>query len=46
MKEKTEAIKITIYPSQVKKVKRIALEGYDGNFSMALRKIIDKFKEE
>lgn len=45
MKNKTEAIKVTLRPSQIKKVKRIAKKDYEGNFSLTLRVMIDKFKE-
>ena len=46
MVNKTEAIKVTLRPTQIKKVKRIAREDYEGNFSLALRVIIDKHGEK
>lgn len=46
MTNKTEAIKITLRPSQIQKVKRVAKEDYEGNFSLTLRVMIDKFEEE
>lgn len=46
MNNKTEAVKITLRPSQIKKVKRVAKKDYEGNFSLTLRVMIDKFKEE
>ena len=39
--QKTEALKVTLYPKQIKKVKDLANSKYDGNASLALRKIID-----
>lgn len=45
MVNKTEAVKVTLRPTQKNKVKRIAKKDYEGNFSLALRVIIDKFKE-
>ena len=38
---KTEAVKVTLRPKQIQKVKRLAKEKYEGNFSMALRALID-----
>lgn len=45
MKNKTEARKVTLRPSQIKKVERIAKKDYEGNFSLTLRVMIDKFEE-
>ena len=45
MKENTQAIKVTLRPAQIQKVKKIARKEFEGNFSMALRVIIDKHKE-
>lgn len=44
-KEKIEFKKVSLYPKQIKKVKRIALREYEGNFSFALRQLIDKHLE-
>lgn len=44
MDNKTEAIKVTLRPTQIKKVKEIAKSDYEGNFSLCLRVIIDKYK--
>jgi len=46
MQNKTEAIKVTLRPTQIKKVKLIAKKEYEGNFSLALRVIIDKHGEK
>jgi hypothetical protein len=46
MKEKTQPIKVTLRPKQIDKIKDIAKVSYDGNFSFALRIIIDKHKIE
>lgn len=46
MQNKTEAVKVTLRPTQINKVKRIAKRDYDGNFSFALRVIIDKYGEK
>jgi len=46
MQNKTEAIKVTLRPTQIKKVKQIAKKEYEGNFSLALRVIIDKHGEK
>ena len=45
MNNKTEAKKVTLRPKQLKKVLRVAKKDYDGNFSLALRVMIDKFNE-
>ena len=45
LNNKTEAKKVTLRPKQLKKVLRVAKKDYDGNFSLALRVMIDKFKE-
>ena len=42
MKENTEAVMVTLRPSQIKKVKEVAKRDCDNNFSLALRVIIDK----
>lgn len=42
---KTEAVKVTLRPSQIKAVKKLANDMFEGNFSMALRCLIDKHKE-
>lgn len=44
-KQNTEPVKVTLRPNQIKKVKQIAKRDFDGNFSMALRVIIDKYNE-
>jgi len=46
MENKTKAVKVTLRSSQINKVIKIAKKDYEGNFSMALRIMIDKFKEE
>ena len=46
MKNKTEAVKVTLRPTQIQKVMRVAKKDYEGNFSLTLRVMIDKFKEE
>lgn len=46
MDNKTEAVKVTLRPKQRKKVKAVAKRDYEGNFSMALRVMIDRFEEE
>ena len=46
MKNNTEAVKVTLRPSQIKKVKRVAKKDYEGNFSLTLRVMIDKFEEK
>jgi len=46
MKNKTEAVKVTLRPTQIQKVLRVAKKDYEGNFSLTLRVMIDKFKEE
>lgn len=45
-KEKTVSTKLTLYPKQLSKIKRIALKYHDGNKAATLRRIIDAFKEE
>jgi len=45
MNNKTEAVKVTLRPTQIKKVKLIAKKRYEGNFSMALRVMVDKFED-
>jgi len=42
---KTTAIKVTLRPSHISKVKLLAKKEYEGNFSMALRVMIDKYEE-
>jgi hypothetical protein len=42
---KTEAVKVTLRSSQIKIVKKLANDMFEGNFSMALRCLIDKHKE-
>ena len=42
---KTEAVKVTLRSSQIKIVKKLANDMFEGNFSMALRYMIDKHKE-
>ena len=46
MQNKTEAIKVTLRPTQIQKVMRVVKKDYEGNFSLTLRIMIDKFKEE
>jgi len=46
MNNKTEAVKVTLRPTQIKKVMRVAKKDYEGNFSLTLRVMIDKFEEE
>ena len=46
MNNKTVPVKITLRPTQIKKVTRVAKKDYEGNFSLCLRVMIDKFKEE
>ena len=46
MNNKTEAKKVTLRPKQLKKVLRVAKKDYDGNFSLALRVMVDKFEDE
>ena len=46
MQNKTEAIKVTLRPTQIQKVKLIAKKDFEGNFSMALRVIIDKHEKD
>lgn len=45
MVNKTEAVKVTLRPTQINKVKRIAKRDYDNTFSLTLRVMIDKFEE-
>ena len=45
MQNKTEAVKVTLRPTQIQKVKRVAKKDYDGNFSLCLRVMIDKFED-
>jgi len=45
MNNKTEAVKVTLRPTQIKKVMRVAKKDYEGNFSLTLRVMIDKFEE-
>ncbi len=46
--QEDEAIskKVYLYGSQENKINRVALKDYEGNVSMALRKIIDAYKEK
>ena len=44
MSENTQQVKITLRPKQIAKVKKLARDKYEGNFSMALRQIIDCFE--
>jgi hypothetical protein len=46
MNNKTEAVKVTLRPTQIKKVLRVAKKDYEGNFSLTLRVMIDKFEED
>lgn len=46
MNNKTEPVKVTLRPTQIQKVKRVAKKDYEGNFSLCLRVMIDKFKED
>jgi hypothetical protein len=45
MNNKTEAKKVTLRPSQTKKILRKAKKDYEGNFSMALRVMVDRFED-
>jgi len=46
MIEKTEAVKVTLRPKQIKKVKKVSDKNYEGNFSLCLRVMIDRYKDE
>jgi hypothetical protein len=46
MQNKTEAVKATLRPSHIKTVKKLANDMFEGNFSMALRYIIDNVNEK
>lgn len=43
MKDSTESKKVTLRPSHIKKVKKLAKEKFEDNFSMALRFMIDSY---
>ena len=45
-KNNTLPVKVTLRPIQIKKVKQVAKSSYEGNFSMALRIMIDKYVVE
>ena len=45
MDNKTQAVKVTLRPTQIQKVKRVAKKDFEGNFSLCLRVMIDKFEE-
>jgi len=45
MTDNTLPIKVTLRPQQIKKVKKFAKENTKGNFSMALRGIIDRWDD-
>jgi len=44
MENKTQSVKVTLRPSHIKKVKKLAKEKFEDNFSMALRFIVDSYK--
>ncbi len=41
----TQPVKVTLRPEQIEKVKKLAKYKYDGNFSLALRSIINQHKD-
>ncbi len=41
-KENTVSKKVTLYPKQIEKIAQFAHDEFEGNESMALRKMIDK----
>lgn len=45
MKDNTESKKVTLRTTHIKKVKKLAKEKFEDNFSMALRYMIDCFEK-